>query len=95
MKPRPVGICDRTGFMFYLDDMDWQYQYTGLALTNYHWLIGNKYLDEPSAFLQPAILGPEPRPILNARPTSYGTQNQGGTTPPTSQQILEDAGETT
>lgn len=90
MHPRPVGVCDRTGFLVYLDDMDWQYQYTGKALTNLRILVAQEYLDKPAEFLQPAILGPEPAPILNARPTSYGTQNLGGTNPPTVSQILPD-----
>ncbi|HEY1806011.1 MAG TPA: hypothetical protein VGG45_16175 [Terracidiphilus sp.] len=89
-KPRAVGVCDRTGFLLYLDDLDWQYQYSGFALVNQGHLIGRDYLDKPSEFLQPVVLGPEPKPILNARPTSYGTQNQGGTAVPSISEILPD-----
>ena len=68
MHPRPVGVCDRTGFLVYLDDMDWQYQYTGKALTNLRILVAQEYLDKPAEFLQPAILGPEPAPDSERAP---------------------------
>lgn len=78
MRPEPVGIDDRTGFLVRLSDMDWQFQWQGRALVNQHILVHQAYLDQPAEFLRTFIFGPEPAPLPNARPTQYATQNQGG-----------------
>lgn len=85
-----MGISDRSGFMYYLDDLNWQYQWCGNSLRNQRILVGGDELDVPSEFLRPAIFGPEPAPLPNARPTYYAQQNQGGTAPPTVSEILGD-----
>lgn len=91
MKPRPVGISDRSGKMYYLDEMVWQFQWSGNALVNQRILVGPDEVDTPSEFLRSPILGPEPAPLPNARPWYYAYQNQGGTAPLTSvQEILPD-----
>ena len=91
LKPRPVGICDRCCFMYYLDDLTWQFQWSGTALVNQRILVCCKCLDKPSEFLKTVIIGPEPAPIPNARPTHYEFQNQGGEPPLTTvNQILGD-----
>lgn len=85
--PRPVGVSDRSGFLFYLDDLQFQFQYAGNALKNQRILVAPDELDVPSEFLRPAIFGPEPAPFPNARPTQYAAQNQGGAAPLNSQGI--------
>lgn len=90
MRPRPVGISDRSGAMYFLSDMVWQYQWCGNSLRNLHILVGPDEVDQPSEFLRPAIIGPEPAPLPNARPTHYAQQNQGGVPAPTVNQILGD-----
>lgn len=91
MKPRPVGISDFSGFMFWLDEMVWVYQWAGNALVNQRWLVGACEVDTPAEFLKTPRFGPEPAPLPNARPTHYATQNLGGEPPITSvNQILED-----
>lgn len=82
LKPRPVGISDRSGKMYYLDQMVWQYQYSGSDLVNQQILVGYDEVDTPSEFLRPPpIFGPEPAPLPNARPWHYDQQNQGGEPP--------------
>lgn len=88
MRPEPVGISDRSGKMYFLRDMVWQFQWVGNSLKNLRILVGKDEVDEPSEFLRPVIIGPEPAPLPDARPTHYETQNQGGTPPPTIAEIL-------
>lgn len=89
--PRPVGVSDRNGQVYYLDQMVWQYQFTGRGLTNLRILVGPDEVDRPAPFLQTFIFGPEPAPLPNARPWHYAQQNQGGTAPlNTTNEILGD-----
>lgn len=91
MKPRPTGVCDRCDFLFFLDDLSWQFQWSGTALVNQRILVCQTCLDKPAEFLKTVILGPEPAPLPNARPTAYATQNQGGEPPLTTvSEILGD-----
>lgn len=89
MRPEPVGVCDRTGFLLRLAEMPFQYQYQGNALVSQNIRVGEQYLDKPSEFLRPPLIGPEPIPPRHPRPTHYAQQNQGGTTPPTVQEIQD------
>lgn len=93
MQPRPVGVSDRNGQLYYLDQMVWQYQYSGNALVNQRILVGPDEVDRPAPFLQSPVLGPEPAPLPNARPWNYAYQNQGGTAPLTSVSEILDDGE--
>lgn len=90
MKPRPVGISDRSGFLVYLDEMVFQFQYSGNRLVNQRILVAPDEVDVPAPFLQTYVFGPEPAPLPNARPWHYAEQNQGGTAPPSVSEILGD-----
>lgn len=87
MKPEPCGVDDRSGFIFALSDMPFQYQYRGNALVNLNIRTASRFLDKPSEFLRPPLIGPDPVPPKNPRPTHYAQQNSGGTTPPSVQEI--------
>lgn len=90
-KPRPVGVSDRNGQLYYLDEMVWQWQWSSDRLINLRILVGPDEVDKPAEFLRTPKFGPEPAPLPNARPTHYATQNLGGEPPITSvNQILED-----
>lgn len=89
-QPRPIGVSDRSGKLYYLDEMVWQFQYAGNSLNNLGILVGPDEVDVPSEFLRSPRIGPEPAPLPNARPTHYATQNQGGTAPPSFTEILDD-----
>lgn len=80
-KPRPVGVCDRSGALYYLEDMVWQWQWSAEKLVNQRILVGPDQVDRPSEFLKTPRFGPEPAPLPNARPTHYATQNLGGEPP--------------
>jgi len=67
--------------MWYLDDLSWQFQWSGQALVNQRILVCPRCLDKPSEFLKSPIIGPEPAPLPNARPWHYREQMQGGTAP--------------
>lgn len=81
MKPRPVGVSDRNGQVYFLDQMVWQFEYNANGLFNKRILVGPDEVDVPAEFLQVFKFGPEPQPLPNARPWHYATQNQGGTAP--------------
>jgi hypothetical protein len=94
-KPRPVGVSDRNGQVYYLDEMVFQYQYSGRGLIDQRILIGPDEVDTPAPFLQTFIFGPEPKPLPNARPWHYAEQSQGGEPPlNTVSEILDTDGET-
>lgn len=90
MRPRPVAVDDRSGFLVYYDDLQFQMQWRGNSLKSLNFLCAPDMIDQPSEFLRPAIIGPEPAPLPNARPTHYAQQNQGGVPAPTVNQILGD-----
>ena len=91
MRPEPVGICDRDGFLWPLSQLTWQFQWAGTNLVNQRILVCPVCLDTPAPFLQTFRFGPEPAPLPNARPWHYAYQNQGGEPPlDTVSQILPD-----
>lgn len=92
MRPEPCGVCDRTGFIFPLREMPWQLQYRGNALVNQNLRVAERFLDKPSEFLRPPLIGPDPVPPPYPRPTHYTAQNQGGTTAPSVQEIEDYVG---
>lgn len=70
-NPRAFGFCDRCGFLYNLDDLQWQYQYVGTGLQNLRILVCDTCLDVPQPQLQVIILPPDPPPVFNARPEPY------------------------
>lgn len=93
-KPRPVGVSDRSGALYFLDEMVWQWQWSSDRLVNLRILVGADEVDTPNQGLKTPKFGPEPAPLPNARPTHYATQNQGGEPPlNTVQEILPGDGE--
>lgn len=92
MKPEPCGVDDASGFIFPLSEMPFQYQWRGNALVSLNLRIANRFQDKPSEFLRPPLIGPDPVPPKNPRPTHYTSQNQGGTTAPTVQEIEDYVG---
>ena len=90
-KPVPVGVCDRSGFLFPLSQLLPQFQYRGNSLKWNGTMVADKFIDKPAEFLRPPILGPEPIVPRMPRPTNYAAQNAGGVAPlNTTQEILGD-----
>lgn len=76
--PRAFGICDRCGFLFQLSELQWQYQWAGMQLTNTRVLVctGVNCLDVPNPQLRTIILPSDPIPVLNARVPNYAYEEQ-------------------
>jgi hypothetical protein len=80
--PQYTGVCDRCGFYYPLDRLVWQYDYRGNALANLRIRVcTDRCLDEPYEHFRPILVGPDPIPPTDPRPTSYATQNLGGQPP--------------
>lgn len=70
-SPRASAICDRCGFQYTIDDLDFQMQYTGIGLYNTGKLVCDRCYDTPNAQLLARVVGPDPQPVPNARPRKY------------------------
>lgn len=80
--PEPVGISDRSGFLFYLSQLPYQFEYRGNSLQNTNLRVGASELDVPFEFNRPIIIGPDPQPPADPRPWHYTQQAQGGVAGP-------------
>src|SRR6185369_280760 len=75
--PQGWASSDRNGHVGNLADMRWQYDWAGPKIINKKILIHEDELDEPQRQLgSPAILGPDPPPLINARPEQYALDEQ-------------------
>ena len=69
----PLAICDRCGFLYYQQDLVWQYDYLGGAVPQSLGVLvcRRTCLDELNHANQLLIIPPDPPPIFNARPEFY------------------------
>jgi len=67
LSPRAFAICDRCGFLFNHDALQWDMQYQGRFLQKTGFLVCNSCNDTPNPTLRPIILPADPVPILNPR----------------------------
>lgn len=65
---RPLGICDRSGLLFYHDQLKKQMVYVGDKLVWNGMLVGYPYLDVPVKTNAPIPIKEEPKPVKNPRP---------------------------
>src|SRR6266487_2217482 len=72
-QPRAHAICDRCGFEYNHDKLQWQHQWAGPRLQNLRILVCQSCLDEPQEQLRSIILPPDPVPIKDPRPEDYTT----------------------
>jgi len=85
-NPRAFGICDRCGFLYNHDTLQWQFDYAGAGLINKRILVCNPCLDMPQEQLRSIILPADPVPIMNPRVQDYAlaeTDYQTVSAPPT------------
>src|SRR5215813_3101997 len=75
LHPRSHAICDRCGFRYNHDDLQWQYQWAGPRLQNLRLLVCKTCLDIPQEQLRTIVLPPDPVPIANPRPENYINAN--------------------
>jgi hypothetical protein len=59
-----------------LENMQWQWDWRGTALSNLRILVSEDELDEPQRQLGAIILPPDPPPIMNARPEPYAIDEE-------------------
>lgn len=71
-NPRAWGTCDRCGFVWNLDKLNWQYAYQGsMTPQNTRFLVCSRCNDPLNPQDQPYVLPPDPLPVFNARPENY------------------------
>lgn len=68
---RPLGVCDRCGFTYNRDRLQWQYQWAGAKEMNQKILVCRSCMDQPQTQLKTLRIPPDPSPILNARPGEF------------------------
>ena len=86
--PQVVGICDRCGCKYYLADLAFQFDWRGNHLANLRIRVCPECYDTPNEQYRPIMITPDPAPVKDPRPYFYQYQSQGGTTPPTSQELV-------
>jgi len=70
--PRALAVCDGCGFMFNLDDLQWQWDWLqGPRLFNKRILVCRTCLDVPQESGRTIVLPPDPIPVANPRPEAY------------------------
>lgn len=70
-NPRARAVCDRCGQHWQLQDLIWQFEWTGPRLQNLRFLVCPPCLDKPQPQLKLIILPPDPVPVLNPRVEQY------------------------
>lgn len=70
-NPRPLAVCDRCSFVYNIDALTWQYQWSGVKLQNLRLLVCPECLDKPQPQLKTIVIPPDPMPVLNPRPEQY------------------------
>ena len=78
--PAAAGCCDRCGFLYQHNKLQFQFDWAGERLQNKRILVCERCYDEYQEQLRARILSPDPLPIYNARPepfTETGFNYQG------------------
>lgn len=71
-KPRPLGACDKCGFIYNRDRLKWQYEWSGLKQRNTEMLVCPTCMDAQQPQLRAFTIPIDPVPILNPRPGEFG-----------------------
>jgi len=89
-NPKAFAICDRCGFLYNHNRLQWQFDYAGAGLINKRILVCSPCLDTPQNQLRAIVLPQDPTPIDNPRVQDYYTAetttiavSQGAQTDPT------------
>ena len=67
-SPRARSVCDRCGFWYQLNQLQWQYQWAGARLQNLRILVCPTCYDKPQIQLKSIIIPADPLPVMNPRP---------------------------
>lgn len=79
--PRAFGTCDRCGFVWNRNRLDWQYQWSGAKLQNRVILVCPPCMDKPQMQLRAILIPPDPVPIDNPRQDPYMLMLQSSSPP--------------
>lgn len=91
--PEALGTCDRCGFIYQHNQLKWQYEWTGNALTNLRLLVCYRCLDEPNPQFKALSLPPDPVPIENPRPNQWALYELSYVQDENSENILDENGQ--
>jgi hypothetical protein len=70
--PRALGVCQRCGFLFNLDDLQWQFDWQqGPRLKNLRIKVCRTCLDVPQENGRTIVLPPDPVPVAYPLPEDY------------------------
>lgn len=70
-NPRAFAICDRCGFLYNHDQLQWQFQWGGASLFNKRILVCSDCNDVPQQQLRAIVLPQDPVPTPNPRVQDY------------------------
>lgn len=80
-RPEPTGCCDRCGFLYPLASLAWQYEWAGPRMFNRKIRVCPRDLDVPQENgRRTIIIGPDPKPLKDPRPTFWASQSAQGST---------------
>ena len=77
-NPRAFAVCDRCGFWFNHDNLQFQFDWRGSTLANLNILVCPRCTDRPFELNRPLKLPPDPEPIKNARVEPFLVDGSGG-----------------
>jgi hypothetical protein len=77
--PRAQAVCDRCGFWWNHDQLQFQYEWNATTLYNTGALVCRSCLDRPNQQLRTIILPPDPLPVLDARTEPFAKDELGPT----------------
>lgn len=75
-NPEAHAICDRCGFRYNFNDLEWQFDWRGPTLQNLRILVCDRCLDTPQDQLRAITLPADPGPIINARVEQYALDSK-------------------
>ena len=70
-NPKAFAICDRCGFLYNHNRLQWQFDYAGAGLVNKRLLVCNSCNDAAQPQLRAIIISADPVPIQNPRVQNY------------------------
>lgn len=92
--PEAAGRCERCGFWFNLDQLQFQYEWQGAQLMSTGHRVCPTCLDVPYQFDRPLILPPDPVPVWQPREEDFAyADGNDRVTQDGDQRVTEDGGD--
>lgn len=84
--PTAAGECDRCGFVYALNELQWQYDWAGASIIRLNLRVCPTCMDPLTPAHKTTFVGPDPLPVQDARPiidvnfeTDYRSTDGGDT----------------